>query len=157
MSQHPAPPAAPVDLDQLQLDGLLCLAVHSTARAFDRVYRRLLEDLDLTYPQYLVMAALWRHGPLPVKRLGELLRLDYGTMSPLLKRLEAAGLVARRRDPRDERSVLVEPTAEGTRLKDRGREVPLRLARATGLTSQQAADLHAQLAHLTAALDASTA
>ena len=89
----------------LRLDRQICFSLHAASRAFDGVYRGMLKDLGLTYPQYLVMLVLWEHGELPVKKLGEHLRLDSGTLSPLLKRLETAGLVRRERSARDERSV----------------------------------------------------
>src|SRR3954469_3167698 len=102
------PSARPHDEDYLRLDLQLCFSLHAASRAFGGVYRTLLKDLGLTYPQYLVMLVLWEEperGAVPVKRLGERLRLDSGTLSPLLKRLEANGLVRRERSTRDERSV----------------------------------------------------
>lgn len=143
----------PADLDLLQLDLQVCFAVHAAARSFDRVYRRLLQDLGLTYPQYLVMLTLWEHGDLPVKRLGELLRLDSGTLSPLLKRLDAAGLVLRERSPQDERSVIVRLTAEGTALRGAAQRVPRQIAVASGLTAAQGVELRTRLEQLTATLD----
>ncbi|NED82483.1 MarR family transcriptional regulator, partial [Streptomyces sp. SID11233] len=86
-----------------------------------------------TYPQYLVMLVLWEHGELPVKRIGALVRLDSGTLSPLLKRLEAAGLVRRERLASDERSVVVRLTAEGAELRTSALRVPRAIAAATGL------------------------
>ena len=90
--------------DFLRLDQQICFSLNAASRAFNGVYRVVLKDLGLTYPQYLVMLVLWEHGPLPVKKVGEHLRLDSGTLSPLLKRLETAGLVRRERSARDERS-----------------------------------------------------
>src|SRR6516164_1431562 len=86
-----------------RLDSMLCFTVYSTAHAFNRAYKPLLDALDLTYPQYLAMFALWERDNQSVKELGDLLRLDSGTLTPLLKRLEAMGLVRRARDPDDER------------------------------------------------------
>src|ERR1700727_2616158 len=97
----------------MRLDAQLCFAVHAASRAFDSVYRVTLREAGLTYPQYLVLLALWEHQELSVKELGRKLRLDSGTLSPLLKRMEAAGWVERRRDPADERSVMVRPTEAG--------------------------------------------
>ncbi|WP_338485198.1 MarR family transcriptional regulator [Streptomyces sp. SCSIO 75703] len=140
--------------DRLRLDQQICFSLNAASRAFGGVYRVLLKDLGLTYPQYLVMLVLWEHGDLPVKRLGEHLRLDSGTLSPLLKRLEAAGLVVRERSERDERSVRVRPSEAGTALRERAAEVPLRVAAATGFDLAEVQDLRARLDRLTAALDA---
>ncbi|MDF3302836.1 MarR family winged helix-turn-helix transcriptional regulator [Streptomyces tropicalis] len=138
----------------LRLDRQICFSLHAASRAFNGVYRVILKDLGLTYPQYLVMLVLWEHGETPVKRLGEHLRLDSGTLSPLLKRLEAAGLVRRERSARDERSVEVRPTPEGAALRERAEEVPRRIVSATGFTLEEIGDLHARLDRLTGALDA---
>lgn len=97
----------------LPLDDLLCFAVYSTGFAFNRVYRKLLAQLGLTYPQFLVMAALWGEDGPTVGALGEKLSLDTSTLTPLLKRLEAMGLVDRRRSMEDERRVLVTLTSKG--------------------------------------------
>ncbi|EFE69148.1 regulatory protein [Streptomyces viridosporus ATCC 14672] len=149
----PTPPAAPAD-DWLRLDQQICFSLHAASRAFNGVYRGILKDLGLTYPQYLVMLVLWEHGALPVKKLGEHLRLDSGTLSPLLKRLEAAGLVRRERSARDERSVEVRPTEEGAALRERALEVPRRITAATGFGIDEVHALRAHLDRLTAALDA---
>ncbi len=143
---------APADL--LHLDKQICFSLSAASRAFNSVYRVLLKDLGLTYPQYLVMLVLWEHGELPVKAVGEHLRLDSGTLSPLLKRLEAAGLVRRERSARDERSVEVHLTEEGTALRERAQRVPQRIMAATGFELDELRDLHARLDRLTAALDA---
>ena len=108
----------------LMLDNQICFAVYSTAHAFNRVYKPLLDKLGLTYPQYLVMLALWERDDVPVKDIGERLFLDSGTLTPLLKRLEAAGLVKRTRSTEDERQVLIELTSQGHALKEKARAVP---------------------------------
>ncbi|MFJ9902809.1 MarR family winged helix-turn-helix transcriptional regulator [Streptomyces sp. NPDC101152] len=143
--------------DWLRLDQQICFSLHAASRAFGGVYRLVLKDLGLTYPQYLVMLVLWEHGDLPVKKLGEHLRLDSGTLSPLLKRLEAAGLVRRERSARDERSVEVRLTEEGSALRERALQVPRRIAVATGLDIDEIRSLRARLDELTTALDAATA
>ncbi|CAL9436433.1 Organic hydroperoxide resistance transcriptional regulator [Streptomyces sp. enrichment culture] len=143
--------------DWLRLDQQICFSLNAASRAFGGVYRGLLKDLGLTYPQYLVMLVLWEHGELPVKKLGEHLRLDSGTLSPLLKRLEAAGLVRRERSARDERSVRVGPTGEGEALRERALEVPRRIVAATGFDLDEIRDLRARLDRLTDALDAAAA
>ncbi|CAM5250094.1 MarR family transcriptional regulator OS=Streptomyces tendae OX=1932 GN=GUR47_07490 PE=4 SV=1 [Streptomyces tendae] len=140
--------------DWLRLDQQICFSLNAASRAFGGVYRVVLKDLGLTYPQYLVMLVLWEHGELPVKKLGEHLRLDSGTLSPLLKRLEATGLVRRERSVRDERSVEVRLTGEGVALRERAVEVPRRIAAATGLDLAEIQDLGARLDRLTTALDA---
>ncbi|MFE1454407.1 MarR family winged helix-turn-helix transcriptional regulator [Streptomyces sp. NPDC058735] len=142
------------DDDWLRLDQQICFSLQAASRAFNGVYRQVLKDLGLTYPQYLVMLVLWEHGELPVKKLGEHLRLDSGTLSPLLKRLEAAGLVTRERSARDERSVEVRLTQEGRALRRRAVEVPRRIASSTGFDAAEIRALRARLDELTSALDA---
>ncbi|MFJ7910458.1 MarR family winged helix-turn-helix transcriptional regulator [Kitasatospora sp. NPDC096204] len=142
------------DEELLRLDQQICFSLNAASRAFGGVYRVLLRDLGLTYPQYLVMLVLWEEGELPVKRIGERLRLDSGTLSPLLKRLEAAGLVRRERSPEDERSVTVRLTSEGSVLRERAGQVPRRLLAATGLPLEDLAALRGLLDRVTAALDA---
>jgi DNA-binding MarR family transcriptional regulator len=142
------------DDDWLRLDQQICFSLHAASRAFNGVYRGILKDLGLTYPQYLVMLVLWEHDELPVKKLGEHLRLDSGTLSPLLKRLEAAGLVRRERSARDERSVEVRLTEEGVALRRRALQVPRRIAASTGFDTDEIRTLRARLDELTTALDA---
>jgi len=108
----------------LRLDDQLCFALYAASRAVTQRYRPLLDELGLTYPQYLVMLALWEHGPTTVKGLGEALQLDYGTLSPLLKRLAAADLVERRRRSEDERSVEITLTEAGRELRTRAADIP---------------------------------
>src|ERR1700760_1256779 len=114
-----------------RLDNQLCFAVYSTAHAFNRVYKPLLDRLGLTYPQYLVMLVLWERDGVPVKDIGERLYLDSGTLTPLLKRLEQAGLVKRSRSSEDERQGLIALTAQGQGLKDKGRAVPMSILAAS--------------------------
>jgi DNA-binding MarR family transcriptional regulator len=143
--------------DLLRLEHQVCFSLHSASRAFGGVYREALRDLGLTYPQYLAMLTLWEHGELSVKRMGELLRLDSGTLSPLLKRLEAAGLVQRTRSTEDERSVVVRPTSAGTALREQAGAVPLRIAATTGLDLDELRALQGMLRRLTERLDAGAA
>jgi len=119
----PAPSAISVD-EMLQLDNQLCFAVYSASLAMTKRYKPLLEKLQLTYPQYLVMLVLWERDGLMVSELGERLFLDSGTLTPLLKRLEANGLVGRIRDVGDERRVHINLTAAGRKLKARAASVP---------------------------------
>jgi len=116
----------------LTLGNQLCFAVYSTAHAFNRVYKPLLDRLGLTYPQYLVMLALWERDGVPVKDIGERLFLDSGTLTPLLKRLEAAHLIKRTRSREDERQVLVALTSQGQALKEKARGVPPAILAASG-------------------------
>jgi len=115
----------------LRLDNQICFAVYSTAHAFNRVYKPLLDRLSLTYPQYLVMLVLWERDGVPVKDIGERLYLDSGTLTPLLKRLEAAGLIKRARSTEDERQVLIALTSQGQALREKARAVPLSILAAS--------------------------
>ncbi|MEU8546370.1 MarR family transcriptional regulator [Streptomyces roseoverticillatus] len=154
-----APPSPlPDDAELLRLDHQICFSLHAAARAFGGVYRDALKDLGLTYPQYLAMLVLWEEpDPQPVKAIGERLRLDSGTLSPLLKRLEAAGLVVRERSAEDERSVVVRVTEAGEELRERALPVPRRIVTASGLSLQDALTLRGLLERLTENLDASHA
>jgi DNA-binding MarR family transcriptional regulator len=147
-------PVEPAVEQALRLDSQLCFALHAAARAFDGVYRITLREVGLTYPQYLVMLVLWEHGEVTVKEIGRRLRLDSGTLSPLLKRLEAAGWVERRRGVEDERSVTVRPTRAGEGLQERMCAVQLRTGTSTGFDQDEAAELRERLNALTASLDA---
>ncbi|MFD8236033.1 MarR family winged helix-turn-helix transcriptional regulator [Streptomyces sp. NPDC059696] len=129
----------------LLLDEQLCFALYAAQRAVTAAYRPLLDELGLTYPQYLVLLVLWERGEITVKDLAAALRLDYGTVSPLLKRLEAAGLVRRERSARDERSVLVAVTGRGEELRERAARVPGALLTATGFDGTEAGRLRAEL------------
>ncbi|HMG23279.1 MAG TPA: MarR family transcriptional regulator, partial [Kofleriaceae bacterium] len=113
---------------QLALDEQLCFAVYSTMLGINKVYRGLLKKLGLTYPQYLVLLVLWQRDGVPVHRLGARLALDSGTLTPLLKRLEHQGLVARRRGEDDERVVRIHLTAAGRALRGKARKIPMELA-----------------------------
>ncbi|MFG2222527.1 MarR family winged helix-turn-helix transcriptional regulator [Streptomyces sp. NPDC048644] len=141
------------DTELLRLDHQVCFSLHAASRAFGGVYRDALKDLGLTYPQYLVMLVLWEDGPRPVKAIGERLRLDSGTLSPLLKRLETAGLVRRERSTDDERSVTVRLTPDGEDLRERALPVPRRMLAATGLTLEELRTLRGLLGRVTGALD----
>src|SRR5580698_1903142 len=103
----------------LRLDNQVCFAIYSTAHAFNRIYKPLLDRLGLTYPQYLVMLVLWERDDVAVKEIGERLFLDSGTLTPLLKRLEAADLIKRTRSTEDERQVLIALTAKGRALQEK--------------------------------------
>jgi DNA-binding MarR family transcriptional regulator len=140
-----------VVIDDLALRQQVCFALYAASRAVTDVYRPILEEHGLTYPQYLVLLVLWERGDdtPSVSELGAQLQLDSGTLSPLLKRLEAAGLVVRTRSVRDERLVEVGLTAPGRALRQRMGEVPLRVARATGLTAAELTTLRNTLTRVT--------
>lgn len=125
------------DQEMPTLEQMICFAVYSTAHAFNRAYRPLLAELDLTYPQYLVMNALWERDGQNVKGLAQRLLLDSGTMTPLLKRLEQAGLISRKRDGADERQVIVYLTDAGRTLREKAVDVPETVTCATGLKEAQ--------------------
>lgn len=131
---------------------LLCFGLHAASRAMTAVYRPLLEEIGLTYTQYLVMLLLWEDEPRLVKEIGRVLELDSGTLSPLLKRLEAAGLVRRERRAADEREVEVTLTPEGRVLQERARHIPRAIERATDLSDEEIEDFRVKLAGLRAAL-----
>ncbi|MEF9605391.1 MarR family transcriptional regulator [Paracoccus sp. PXZ] len=129
--------------DPLQLDSQLCFPLYAATNLLQRLYRPLLEPLGLTYSQYLVMLVLWQRSPVPIGGLCERLHLDIGTLSPLLKRMERADLITRRRDVTDERRVLIDPTARGRALRDRAVPIPAEIASRTGMSTAEADDLRA--------------
>jgi MarR family transcriptional regulator, organic hydroperoxide resistance regulator len=140
----------------LRLDDQLCFALYAASRAVTQRYRALLDELGLTYPQYLVMLVLWEQGPTTVKGLADALQLDYGTLSPLLKRLAAAGLVERQRRLDDERSVEISLTAAGDELKARASRVPQLLVDAYNLDANEFSALRDNLRELTESVTATT-
>ena len=134
--------------DWLALDRQLCFALYSASLAMTKLYKPLLAPLGLTYPQYLVMLVLWETEGLTVNQIGERLALDSGTLTPLLKRLESAGLLQRLRDTSDERRVLLHLTPDGRALRTRARSVPSSIAGATACGLSEIADLTARLQQL---------
>jgi DNA-binding MarR family transcriptional regulator len=112
----------------LHLDENLCFSLYSAANALVRAYRSLLDPLDITYPQYLVMMCLWKKDGVSVKALSQYTRLDCGTLTPLLKRLEAKELLLRRKSPHDERQKVITLTDKGMELRDQALEVPKQMA-----------------------------
>lgn len=138
--------------EELLLRHQVCFALHNAARAANALYRPLLDPLGLTYPQYLVLLLLWERDGRTVGELGTALDLDSGTLSPLLKRLEGAGLVTRERSAGDERVVEVHLTPGGTALRRRARKIPATLATATGLSTAELSTLHSTLTRLAGSL-----
>ena len=139
-------------LNAPRLNRQVCFALYSASKAATAVYRPMLDQLGLTYPQYLAMLVLWEEQPRSVRELGEELGLDSGTLSPLLKRLESLGLVERRRSTEDERRVEVFLTDSGTALSARANAIPQQLADAAGLSATELDHLRETLSRLTAAL-----
>ncbi|MCU1512624.1 MAG: transcriptional regulator, MarR family [Arthrobacter sp.] len=138
-----------------RLNRQVCFAMYSASRAATAVYRPLLDELGLTYPQYLVMLVLWEEQPRSVRELGEELGLDSGTLSPLLKRLESLGFVERRRSAEDERRVEVFLTDAGAALSASAAGIPQQLADAAGLSPAELDQLRDTLGRLAAALHSS--
>ena len=137
--------AAPGDAELPQVEDLLCFSIYSAGLAFNQLYRPLLEEIGLTYPQFLVMTALWSREGRTVKELGEALFLDSSTLTPLLKRLEAAGLISRSRNPRDERQVLLSVTDKGNGLRARAAAVSVAIREAVGIDAGAAEALRTGL------------
>ena len=137
----------------LLLDNQLCFLVYRLHRGITDLYRPVLSELGLTYPQYLAMLVLWEESPVTVGQLGSRLHLDSGTLSPLLKRLEAAGLVTRARRTADERSVEVSLTAEGRALKSRARRVPEIVGECLATSADEYFTVREQLESLVARVD----
>ena len=138
----------------LQLEQQLCFALYSTSLAMTKLYKPQLQQIGLTYPQYLAMMALWEHDGLTVSELGEQLHLDSGTLTPLLKRLESADLVTRQRDNEDERRVMVRLTPAGKRLKSRAVRIPATLLDAAQCAPTEAQNLTRQIQTLRSRLGA---
>jgi len=137
----------------LKLDRQVCFPIYAASNLLTRLYRPVLAELGLTYPQYLVMLVLWETDSRSVGELGEALHLDSGTLTPLLKRMEAAGLVSRTRDPEDERRVVVDLTAAGAALKEKAAGVPLAMFDKFGMTPEDIETLRDRVQAMVAALD----
>ena len=129
----------------LALSNMVCFAIYSTANALTRAYQPILSKLDLTYPQFLVMIVLWEQDDRTVSEVGAKLNLDSGTLTPLLKRLEAAGRIARRRDPQDERQVRITLSEEGRKLRKQAENIPEQVFCALGQPVDELQDLRARL------------
>lgn len=143
MTDSPAP-ASPAQM--------LCFDIYATNLAFGRLYKPLLDPLGMTYPQYLVLLTLWGEDGQSVGQIGTVLGLDSSTLTPLIKRLESADLVSRKRDEADERRVVVSLTATGRDLQDRAADIPACVAGATGLSPAEMQHLEAMLRRLRRAL-----
>jgi DNA-binding MarR family transcriptional regulator len=144
-------PPATNDLD---LESQFCFALYSTTLALGKVYAPILAGLGLTYPQYLVMLVLWQEDGLTVRALGEQLHLNSGTLTPMLKRMEQAGLVRRSRDKKDERLVRTELTGAGRALQAQAVPIPCAIAAATGLPMERLVQIKDELEGVRQALEA---
>ena len=131
-----------MDYEQLKLENQLCFPLYACSRENIRLYKPFLDEIGLTYTQYIVMMVLWERKLVTVKKLGGLLYLDSGTLTPLLKKMAAAGLLTRRRDKEDERSVLVELTEAGEQLRDRAAKIPGKIAACVPLNKEDASELY---------------
>lgn len=143
--------------NQLKLDSFICFAVYTASHAFNRVYKPLLDELGLTYPQYLAMVSLWEEDDQTVGSLGEKLFLESSTLTPLLKRLETAGYIRRERSRQDERVVVLHLTEEGKRLKEKAETVPGCIIDASGGDADHLVRLQAEIVALREALNKSAA
>lgn len=143
--------------DPLKLDNFICFALYSANHAMNRLYKPMLDALNLTYPQYLVMVTLWEEDGQTVGGIGEKLFLESSTLTPLLKRLEAAGFIKRIRSKEDERQVLIQLTSEGKTLKKKAATVPPCILDATEQTVDELARLKAEITTLREALSRNAA
>ncbi|WP_139902420.1 MarR family winged helix-turn-helix transcriptional regulator [Clostridium thermarum] len=136
------------DYDILSLDNQLCFSAYAVSRAITKIYRPLLEELGITYPQYLVMLVLWENNAVTLKEMGNKLFLDSGTLTPLLKRLESLGLLQRERSSKDERVLNVTITEKGLALREKALNIPQGILNAINIDLQELADLKHRLDNL---------
>ena len=131
-----------MNYDALTLENQLCFPLYATAKEIIRVYKPLLDELNLTYTQYIAMMVLWQQKELTVKELGEALYLDSGTLTPLLKKMEAQGLVLRKRNAADERSVIITITEDGEKLRERAAAIPEKMGGCLPLSKEEGKELY---------------
>lgn len=131
-----------MNYDALKLENQLCFPLYATAKEIIRVYKPLLDELNLTYTQYIAMMVLWQQKELTVKELGEALYLDSGTLTPLLKKMEAQGLVLRKRNAADERSVIITITEDGEKLRERAAAIPEKMGGCLPLSKEEGKELY---------------
>lgn len=123
--------------DALKLENQICFPLYACSREIVKRYKPFLEEIDLTYTQYITMMVMWEKKCVNVKELGESLYLDSGTLTPLLKKLEAKGLLTRQRSDRDERNLIVTITEEGEKMKEKAVDIPFKMAGCTNLTEEE--------------------
>ncbi|UYZ64755.1 MarR family winged helix-turn-helix transcriptional regulator [Hymenobacter weizhouensis] len=140
-----SPASSDASLELLKLDNQLCFPLYAVSRLMTKAYQPFLQELDLTYPQYLVLLLLWEHGELTVKALGDKLLLDSGTLTPLLKRLEQKQWISRRRDPQDERSVIISLQPAGQAMQAQACQIPEQIFAKLGMEHPQFEALRTQL------------
>ena len=128
--------------DMLKIENQICFPLYACSREIIKQYKPYLDEIDLTYTQYIAMMVLWEKKTLNVKELGDCLFLDSGTLTPLLKKMEAKGLVTRRRSPEDERNLIVSITDQGERLKERAVTIPENMMKCSSLDPDEVATLY---------------
>ncbi|MCM1025893.1 MAG: MarR family transcriptional regulator [Roseburia sp.] len=128
--------------DALKLENQLCFPLYACSREIVKLYKPFLDPLDLTYTQYIVMMVLWEHREITSKELGRLLYLDSGTLTPLLKKLEAKGFISRGRSEEDERNLILRIAEQGERLKEAAAAVPMQLGKCINLEPEETAELY---------------
>lgn len=128
--------------DALKLENQICFPLYACSREIVKRYKPFLDEIELTYTQYITMMVMWEKESVNVKELGEYLYLDSGTLTPLLKKLEAKGLITRKRSDKDERNLIVQITDEGERLKEKAAEIPFKMAGCTNLTAEEGRQLY---------------
>ena len=143
----------PDPYDSLKLKNQLCFPLYAASREIVRMYTPYLTPLDLTYTQYIAMMVIWEQKSVLVKELGRILHLDSGTLTPVLKKLEARGYITRRRLPGDERNVVIEPTEDGMTLRERAKSVPAQVGKCVGLLPDEAVTLYTLLYKLLGSLE----
>lgn len=134
-----------MNYDHLDIDNQLCFALYATSKAVIKNYKPLLDELGITYTQYITLLVLWKNDNITVKELGKKLYLDSGTLTPLLKRLESLGVIKRMRDSSDERNVYVKLTDEGFSMRDKASGIPQKMFCSTGLSIDEVSDLREKL------------
>ena len=128
--------------DPLRLENQLCFPLYACARETIKLYKPYLDELDLTYTQYIAMMVLWEKKSVTVKELGAVLHLESGTLTPLLKKMEAKGLLTRRRSTEDERSLIVSLTEQGEALRERAVDIPAKMSKCVNLEPEEARELY---------------
>ena len=130
------------DFDPLNIKNQLCFPIYACAREIQKAYTPFLEELDITYTQYITMMVMWEHKNISVKELGKILYLDSGTITPVIKNLEKKGLVTKNRDPQDERVVIISITDEGQAMRNKAIKIPQQIACAYKLNQEDAKQLY---------------
>lgn len=128
--------------ESLKLENQLCFPLYACSKEVIKRYKPMLDKLDLTYTQYITMMVLWENGSINVKTLGDMLFLDSGTLTPLLKKLESKGYIARNRDTNDERNLIISITDAGKKLKDQAKNIPVEISKCICLTNEEAIELY---------------